>query len=97
MLGVRTSGKAGRFEFMGSLAWRHAFDDIDPSAQLAFASTPAADFVVAGAPLDRDTYALNVSVGARLNRDAMVTLGYDGEYGESSRHEQLSARLNIRF
>jgi outer membrane autotransporter protein len=55
-----------------AVAWQHAFEDVTPTAQLAFVNT-GVGFTVSGVPLARD--AAFVEAGLDLRVNPRITLG----------------------
>ncbi|WP_293336051.1 autotransporter domain-containing protein [Parvibaculum sp.] len=100
--GVTTLGLRARHEWetvdlFGSLAWRHAFGDIDPVSRAAFASNPAAPFTIRGAALSEDVLALGAGVEIELGTASVLELSYEGEFGEDARDHGLKAEISFRF
>ncbi|SDU15342.1 outer membrane autotransporter barrel domain-containing protein [Stappia sp. ES.058] len=100
-LGLRGEAVIGRFNGItaalnGSLAWRHAFGEIDPAATMRFASGSDA-FSVAGTPIDRNTALFEA--GLSLEKDDTFALGltYQGEAGATARDHTGRVSLLYRF
>ncbi|PKQ04552.1 MAG: hypothetical protein CVT72_12080 [Alphaproteobacteria bacterium HGW-Alphaproteobacteria-11] len=96
-LGLRGRRESEAFALTGSLAWRHAFGDVDPSSRAAFASAPATSFTVQGAPISKDALAFEAGIDMKLGAQTVLTLGYAGEYGTDAQDHGLKAELAIRF
>ncbi len=63
-----------------SAAWRHAFNDVTPSAALAFAST-SIGFNVTGVPLAEDSALINAGLDFALGTDMTAGVSYSGQFG----------------
>ncbi len=78
-----------------SVAWDHAFSEVTPAAELAFAGAGA--FTVSGPSRARD----NFRVGAGLNLTATDTvtvfLAYQGGFAEGSHEHAASGGFRVRF
>jgi outer membrane autotransporter protein len=61
-----------------SAAWQHAFNDIAPTAALAFQNT-GAGFSIAGVPLARDAALVETALDLRVNPHAKLGLSYSGQ------------------
>ena len=96
-LGLRARREAGHLGLSGSLAWRHAFGDIDTASRMAFASAPATTFAVRGVPIARNALALEAAIDARLDAQTTLTFGYTGELASDARDHGLRAELRIAF
>ena len=96
-VGLRARRQAGQVALTGSLAWRHAFGDVDPSSRMAFASAPATSFTVRGAPVSENALALEAGVGLALAERTSLALSYAGEYGSDATDHGLQLELTFRF
>ncbi|MEQ8266233.1 MAG: autotransporter domain-containing protein [Parvibaculum sp.] len=96
-LGLRARREDEGFAISGSLAWRHAFGDVDPVSRAAFASAPAATFAVRGTPISENALALDAGIGTKLGRDTTLALAYAGEYASDARDHGLKAELRFEF
>jgi outer membrane autotransporter protein len=96
-LGLRVRREAGHVTLTGSAAWRHAFGDVDPASRVAFASAPAATFVVRGAPVAEDTLAVGAHIDLDLDEATRLTFGYAGEFASDTRDQALRGELRIEF
>ena len=96
-LGLRGRRESDAFALTGSVAWRHAFGDVDPSSRAAFASAPATSFTVQGAPVSKNALAVEAGIGLTLGPRTVLSLGYAGEYGSDAKDHGLNAQLSVRF
>ena len=71
--------------FKGGLGWRHAFNDVTPAAELAFAGgTP---FTIAGVPIARDALLVEAGLDTAWGANVTVGVAYSGQYaGNASEH-----------
>jgi outer membrane autotransporter protein len=69
----------------GGLGWRHVFERVTPTAELAFAGgTP---FTIAGVPIARDSLLVEAGLDSAWSRDVTVGIEYSGQYaGNASEH-----------
>jgi outer membrane autotransporter protein len=81
----------------GMLGWRHAFGDVTPDSVLAFASTPAIPFTVAGAPIARDALAVEAGFDWKLTNNAAVGVFYSGALGNRDVENAIKGRLEVAF
>ena len=79
-----------------SLAWQHAFGDVDPAATLAFASGGAA-FTVLGAPISRDSALLDAGLAVTVAPDATLALAYSGQLAGDANDNAVTGRFDWRF
>ena len=79
-----------------SVAWQHAFDDVTPSATLAFQSTGAA-FVVAGVPIARDSLLIDTGLDLQINRNATFGVSYVGQLASNVADHAVKGKFVWRF
>ena len=79
----------------GSAGWKHAFGDVSPTATQSLAGGSA--FTVAGVPMARDSFALNLSASIDLTPEAALGLTYGGQFGTGFADQSLKANLAVRF
>lgn len=79
----------------GMAGWRHAFGDVTPLATHAFAGGDA--FTVAGVPIAKDAFVLDLGATVNLAEDATLGLSYNGQFASSFTDSGLRANLNVRF
>ena len=78
-LGVRAwTDAADPVALHGSLAWRHAGDDVDGSMHAAFAAT-GQGFAAQGLPIARDAAEITAGVSGKLGANGSIDLSYNGE------------------
>ncbi|MBB3933080.1 outer membrane autotransporter protein [Kaistia hirudinis] len=78
------------------LAWQHAFDDVDPTAQLAFVGG-GLPFSVAGVPIAEDTAVVNAGVDYNFNSKVSAGLTYSGQFGDGLQDNAVKGNLDIKF
>lgn len=81
--------------FRGEIGWRHAFGDVDPTAELAFAGGPG--FSVVGAPIAVDSAVISAALEFELAPQSTLSLGYGGQFGPNAASHNVSAALKVRF
>lgn len=96
-LGLRARRQAGQVALTGSLAWRHAFGDVDPSSRAAFASAPATTYAVRGTAISENALALETGIDLKLDTGTTLSFGYAGEYASDARDHGLKAELRFEF
>ena len=96
-LGLRVRREAGHVALTGSTGWRHAFGDVAPASRVAFASAPAASFIVRGAPVAEDTLAVGAHIDLDLSEATKLTFGYTGEFSSDARDQGLRSEIRVEF
>ena len=99
-LGVRfESARIGGLPLIarGMLGWRHAFGVITPQETMAFESAPSNPFVIAGAPIARDSLAAETGLDWRLNRRATIGLFYSGELARNANDNAVEGKVEVKF
>ena len=82
-------------EISGSVGWRHAYGDVDPSISVNFVGgTP---FGVTGIPLSEDQAVVTVGWQTSLKDNLDFGLDYTGLFGEGYTSQNVTGRMNIRF
>jgi len=84
-------------QIRGGLAWIHASGDVDPSRGVAFAEGGGTSFRVAGAPLARDSAAVDLGAQVQVGKAVSVGLGYNGQFGGGLREHGASLYLKAAF
>jgi fibronectin-binding autotransporter adhesin len=80
----------------GMIGWRHGFGDVDPNSHLAFASG-GDSFDVHGAPIARNTAALEAGIDAPFADNGVVSLSYGGQFGGGTTDQRVRVDLHLRF
>jgi subtilase-type serine protease len=65
------------FTAHASLGWRHAFGNVQPDAQVAFAN--GSPFTVEGLPIARNALAVDTGLDLRVSKQATISLSYNGQ------------------
>jgi fibronectin-binding autotransporter adhesin len=78
----------------GSLAWRHAFDDVNGAAQVAFEGTGQA-FAINGAPIAQNAGEITAGVSSKVYGHGRVDLAYSGAVAQ--REQDHSIRLTAAW
>jgi outer membrane autotransporter protein len=81
----------------GLLGWRHVFGDVTPDATLAFASAPSIPFAIAGAPIARDSLAIEAGFDWNLSSNATAGVFYSGELGNRDLDNAIKGKLEATF
>jgi outer membrane autotransporter protein len=80
----------------GSVAWLHAFGDVNPQNGLAFA-TFGQSFLTSGLPLTENSALIDAGIDVKLGRDATASLFYTGQFGTRVQDNAVNGRVNWRF
>nr|WP_280924072.1 autotransporter domain-containing protein [Ciceribacter sp. S153] len=98
-LGLRWSADlaAGEIPFMvsGMLGWRHAFGDLTPSTNFAFAG--GSPFLIEGVTIPRDAMVAEAGITVALTKSTRLNLGYSGEFGSGAASHATKANLRVDF
>ncbi len=78
-----------------SVAWQHAFGDIDPTRRLAFADAPGMS--ISGTPIAENSALIEVDLDLVLSPDAILAISYDGEVARDAQDHGVSGRMTWRF
>ncbi|AYV45238.1 hypothetical protein CFHF_03475 [Caulobacter flavus] len=79
----------------GSLGWRRASGDVDPTATASFAAGPA--FTVIGLPIEKDALAVETGLSAAVSSRLRLNLSYDGQFAGRSTDQSLRGGLALSF
>ena len=80
----------------GLLGWRHALNDINPLATLAFATS--IPFTIDGSPIARNSVVLDAGIDALLpNKALTLTLAYTGQVASQVQAHGLRGVISWRF
>lgn len=79
----------------GTLAWRHAFGDVDPKATLAFAGS--SPFSVAGLPIAKNAALVEAGLDLAISSSASLGLSYTGQLAADTQDHAFKANLAVRF
>ncbi|KZK81986.1 Extracellular serine protease precursor [Pseudovibrio sp. Ad13] len=98
-IGLRAETRANLGQFTAKLsaqaAWQHAFGDVTPVVNQAFAGGD--DFSVASIPIARDALLLNLGASVDLGHSTTLGLAYDGQFGSSFTDQGLKANIALKF
>lgn len=79
----------------GMLGWRHAFGDVTPLADFAFAGGDA--FAIAGTPIAEDALVLEAGFDVGLSEKTSLGLSYSGQIASDSNDHGFRADLTVKF
>jgi autotransporter-associated beta strand protein len=79
------------------LGWRHVFGEVTPTSTLTFASAPSIPFAVAGAPIARDSLAVEAGFDWRLTRQATIGVFYSGSLAARDEDNAVKGKLDVAF
>ena len=95
-LGLSTRGQQQDWlSLRGSLAYRHANGDIEPSTRAHWQT--GQQFSVMGSPLARHATLAEIGLGARLSPNSLLEFGFSGLYAGSGHDSGLNARFSVQF
>ena len=100
-LGLRASraftlGDATTLTARGMAGWRHAYGDVTPQAQFAFASG-GDSFDVSGLPVAADTALVEAGLAFDIGRATTLGLTYTGQFSSGVNDNAVKADLTVRF
>jgi len=98
-LGVRAEARIGMdtpFVARGLIGWRRAFGDTTPTALLGFPGGPL-PFVIAGAPIARDSPVAEAGLDYRIGRTAALGVSYAGALTQDAQDHTFKRRFEIQF
>ena len=81
----------------GSLAWQHAFGDVDPALTERFAFSGGSAFSVTGAPIARDTALVGLGLDWMLTENARLGVSYTGQLASDLQNNAFQGRLSVSF
>jgi uncharacterized protein with beta-barrel porin domain len=73
------------------------FGDVTPDSTLAFASAPSIPFTIAGAPIARDSLAIEAGFDWKLASNATLGVFYSGELGNRDVDNAVKGKLEVAF
>jgi autotransporter-associated beta strand protein len=86
----------GKVTLDARLLWEHAFADVVPSQNLAFAGSPTG-FEVRGPDAGRDRVRLGLGVAFEATEDMTIRAGYTGLFSGNQQSHGASLGLNVKF
>ena len=98
-LGVRAEARLGMdtpFVARGLIGWRRAFGDTTPTALLGFPGGPL-PFVIAGAPIARDSLVAEAGLDYRIGQTAALGVSYAGALAQDAQDHTFKGRFEIQF
>jgi len=79
-----------------NITYVHEHGDEDNLMKAAFSTAPTTTFSVEGNDMDRDRLQLGFGLTAKINDNAQINFGYDGEFAGSDDYHSLNATLRVR-
>ena len=79
----------------GMLGWRHAFGDVTPLADFAFAGGDA--FTIAGTPIAEDALVLEAGFDVGLSERTSLGVSYSGQIASDANDHGFRADLSVKF
>ncbi|TCR59429.1 autotransporter domain-containing protein [Bosea sp. BK604] len=79
----------------GTLAWRHAFGDVDPATTLAFSGSNA--FTVAGLPIAKNAALVEAGLDLAISKNATLGVSYAGQLATDTQDHTFKANLAVKF
>ncbi|WP_288195151.1 autotransporter domain-containing protein, partial [uncultured Phyllobacterium sp.] len=100
-LGLRASraftlGNATSLTARGMVGWRHAYGDVTPQAQFAFASG-GESFDVSGLPIAADAALVEAGLAFDIGKATTLGLTYTGQFSSGVNDNSVKADLTVRF
>lgn len=98
-LGLRAASEfdigSARTTARGMIGWRHAYGNVVPSITQAFAGGDT--FTVAGAPIAKDSIAIEAGLDLAITSAAVLGLSYQGQMASTDQDHGFRANLDVRF
>ncbi|WP_174802474.1 autotransporter domain-containing protein [Martelella limonii] len=82
-------------QIIGTVGWRHAYGDVNPSAMLNFIG--GSPFGIDGLPLAEDQALLSVAWESAITSDIALELSYTGLFGSNYQSQNVVGRFNMKF
>ena len=79
----------------GALGWRHAFGDVRPDSNFAFAGGSAFDIL--GTPIAKNALQLEAGFDAKVSKTMILGLSYMGQIANLQQEHGLKANMSWRF
>ena len=77
------------------IAWRHAFGDVTPTSKANFTGSDA--FTINGMAIGRNTALISTGLDFQLEKNAVLGVTYQGQFGSGITQNGLNASLKIQF
>jgi uncharacterized protein with beta-barrel porin domain len=81
----------------GMTGWRHTFGDVRPTALLAFRSSVATPFSIAGVPLDRNVLVSETAIDWRVSDAVTLSVAYSGELARRATDNGVKGQVLVKF
>jgi subtilase-type serine protease len=79
----------------GMLGWNHAFGDVTPERQLAFAG--GSPFAIEGLPIAKNAFAVEAGFDVGIGKRTTLGLSYTGQFSGDTRDNAVKANLAVKF
>ncbi|MEP7453673.1 autotransporter domain-containing protein [Phyllobacterium sp. SB3] len=79
----------------GMLGWNHAFGDVTPERELAFAG--GAPFSIEGLPIAKNAFAVEAGFDVGIGKSTTLGLAYTGQFSGDTRDNAVKADLTVKF
>ena len=80
----------------GGIGWRRALGDVTPDAALAF-TAGGAPFTVAGAPIAKNSLAVEAGIDLDVAANAKLSVLYDGQLSADGSSNGVKLNFSLRF
>lgn len=98
-IGLRVSAELNQevipVKARADIAWRHAFADVTPVSKAQFAGADA--FAINGTTIGRNTALISAGLDFQLEKNALLGISYQGQFGSGITQNGVNAKLNIKF
>jgi len=78
------------------LAWSHALGDVNNKTRNRFTGTNTR-YAIRGTGTDKNTALVGIGVQAQLGMNAVLMLGYQGEFGDKRKHHGANLQVRVGF
>lgn len=79
----------------GMVGWNHAFGDVTPERNLAFAG--GAPFSIEGLPIAKNAFAVEAGFDVGIGKRTTLGLAYTGQFSGDTRDNAVKADLTVKF
>lgn len=79
----------------GMVGWNHAFGDVTPERELAFAG--GAPFSIEGLPIAKNAFAVEAGFDVGIGQRTTLGLAYTGQFSGDTRDNAVKADLTVKF
>ncbi|MFA6155983.1 autotransporter domain-containing protein [Mesorhizobium sp.] len=79
----------------GMLGWQHAYNDVNPTSNLAF--NTGSSFAISGVPIARDALAIEVGFDVSLSSNATLGASYSGQIAKDTQGHAFKVNFDLKL